>query len=109
VWPADHPAVRPATLKTLARAAARDRAVIPVFAGRRGHPAIIGIRLVPEIARLPSNSGLRQLWRSRPDAVRELDVDDPGVLENLDEPDAYERARRRAESDSGEDFGGKSE
>jgi CTP:molybdopterin cytidylyltransferase MocA len=109
VWPADHPAVRRATLKSLTGAASRDLAVIPVFAGRRGHPAIIGIGLLPEIARLPANSGLRQLWRSRPDAVRELGVDDPGVTENLDDPDAYERARHRVDSDSGEDFGGESE
>jgi CTP:molybdopterin cytidylyltransferase MocA len=109
VWPADHPAVRPATLASLAAAASRDRAIIPVFLGRRGHPAIVGAGLVAEIARLPANTGLRQLWRSRPDAVLELAVDDPGVLENLDDPEAYERARRRAGSDSGEDSGGKSE
>ena len=96
VWPADHPAVRSSTLESLARAASRDRAVIPVFTGRRGHPAIVGADLVVEIARLPPNAGLRQLWRSRSDAVSELAVDDPGVLENLDDPETYERARRRA-------------
>jgi molybdenum cofactor cytidylyltransferase len=109
VWPADHPAVRPATLDELARAASRERAVIPVFAGGRGHPAIVGADLVVEISRLPSAAGLRQLWRSRSDAVRELSVDDPGVLENLDDPETYERALRRASSDFGEDSGGKSE
>jgi molybdenum cofactor cytidylyltransferase len=109
VWPADHPAVRPATLALLADAASRDRAVIPVFRGRRGHPAVVGTGLVADIARLPADGGLRQLWRSRPDAVRELAVDDPGVLENLDDPEAYERARRRVGSDSGEDSGEKSE
>jgi molybdenum cofactor cytidylyltransferase len=96
VWPADHPAVRASTLESLARAASRDRAVIPVFTGRRGHPAIVGADLVFEIARLPANAGLRQLWRSRSDAVSELAVDDPGVIENLDDPETYERARRRA-------------
>ena len=109
VWPADHPAVRPSTLARLAAAASRDRAVIPVFQGRRGHPAVVGAGLVADIARLPADGGLRQLWRSRSDAVRELAVDDPGVLENLDDPEAYERARRRVGSDSGEDSGGKSE
>jgi molybdenum cofactor cytidylyltransferase len=115
VWPADHPAVLPATLLALAQRASREIAVIPVFSGGRGHPAVVGADLVTEIARLTPNSGLRQLWRSRSDAVRELAVDDPGVLENLDDPETYERARRRAASDSrwgthsGEDSGGKSE
>jgi hypothetical protein len=27
--------------------------------------------------------------------VREVTVDDPGVLENLDDPESYDRARRR--------------
>jgi len=114
VWPADHPAVLPATLESLARAASRDTAVIPVFAGVRGHPALVGADLIADIASLPASAGLRQLWRSRADAVRELAVDDPGVLENLDDPVAYERARRRTGSNSESeldpgDSGGKSE
>ena len=109
VWPADHPAVRTATLDSLARAASRDRAVIPVFAGGRGHPAIVGADLVVEIRRLAPNAGLRQLWRSRSDAVRELAVDDAGVLENLYDPETYERARHREGSHPAGDFGRESE
>jgi molybdenum cofactor cytidylyltransferase len=109
VWPADHPTVRTATLDSLARAASRDRAVIPVFAGGRGHPAIVGADLVVEIRRLAPNAGLRQLWRSRSDAVRELAVDDAGVLENLDDPETYERARHREGSHPAGDFGRESE
>jgi hypothetical protein len=45
--------------------------------------------------------------------VRELEVDDPGILENLDDPETYERVRRRAEKElrpeRGGDFGGRSE
>jgi CTP:molybdopterin cytidylyltransferase MocA len=95
VWPADHPAVRPATLLALAARASRDAAVIPVYSGGRGHPALVGADLVSEIARIPPEEGLRQLWRTRRDAVREVTVDDPGVLENLDDPESYDRARRR--------------
>jgi molybdenum cofactor cytidylyltransferase len=75
--------------------------VIPVKSGRRGHPAIVGADLVPDIARIPTDSGLRQLWRDRSDHVRELEVDDPGVLENLDDPETYERARRREDGRAG--------
>lgn len=95
VWPADHPAVRLATIRELARHAGNELAVIPVFSGGRGHPAVLGAGLVPDVDRIPANSGLRQLWRTRADAVRELAVDDPGVLENLDDPETYERALRR--------------
>ena len=40
---------------------------------------------------------MRVQWRERAESVRELDVDDPGVIENLDDPEIYERARRRQE------------
>lgn len=98
VWPADHPAVRPDTLEGLAARAARSRAVIPVFEGRRGHPALVGADFRAAIGEVPARDGLRRLWRDRADAVEELSVNDPGVLENLDDPDSYERARRREET-----------
>ncbi|HVE64978.1 MAG TPA: nucleotidyltransferase family protein [Thermoanaerobaculia bacterium] len=98
VWPADHPAVRPATLERLAGRAARATAVIPLFEGRRGHPALVGADFRTSIGAVPAHDGLRRLWRDRADAVEELAVDDPGVLENLDDPDSYERARHREET-----------
>ena len=98
VWPADHPAVRPDTLEGLAARAARARAVIPVFEGTGGHPALVGADFRAAIGEVPARDGLRRLWRDRADAVEELSVNDPGVLENLDDPDSYERARRREET-----------
>ncbi|MDQ5872017.1 MAG: nucleotidyltransferase family protein [Acidobacteriota bacterium] len=95
VWPADHPAVLESTLERLTDRAARGKAVLPVFGGRRGHPALVGADLRDSIGRIPARDGLRRLWRDRADAVEELPVDDPGVLENLDDPESYERARLR--------------
>jgi molybdenum cofactor cytidylyltransferase len=113
VWPADHPAVSPATLRELANRARRDIAVIPVHSGKRGHPAIVGAGLVADIARIPPSAGLRQLWRDRADRVLEIEIDDPGILENLDDPETYERVLRQAEKElrrkRGGDFAGKSE
>ncbi|MEO8348013.1 MAG: NTP transferase domain-containing protein, partial [Acidobacteriota bacterium] len=95
VWPADHPAVLESTLERLADRAARGKALLPVFGGRRGHPALVGADLRDPIGRIPDRGGLRRLWRDRSDAVEEIPVDDPGVLENLDDPESYERARLR--------------
>jgi CTP:molybdopterin cytidylyltransferase MocA len=97
VWPADHPAVDPATLRRLLAGAARDSALLPVHAGRRGHPALVGADLLAGIADIPASEGLRWLWRDRADAVREIEVADPGVIENLDDPDTYRRALEREE------------
>lgn len=98
VWPADHPAVLASTLARLMGRGEREIAVLPAFGGRRGHPALVGADLRVPIGEIPVNEGLRRLWRDRPDAVCELAVDDPGVVENLDDPESYERARLREET-----------
>lgn len=91
IWPADHPAVNGETLTELARSAGRQRAVLPVHAGRRGHPALVGADLVADIAAIPPGEGLRHLWRMRPDVLVELSVDDSGVLLDLNTPEDYEK------------------
>ena len=91
IWPADHPAVSAPTLTELAGAAGRLRVVLPVHAGRRGHPALVGADLLDAIAAIPPGEGLRHLWRARPDVLVELPVDDSGVLVDLDTPEDYER------------------
>lgn len=95
VWPADHPAVLESTLERLIGRAAREKAVLPVYGEKRGHPALIGADLRDSIGRISDQDGLRRLWRDRAEAVETVFVDDPGVLENLDDPDSYERARLR--------------
>jgi molybdenum cofactor cytidylyltransferase len=92
VWPADHPAVAAHTLHSLARQGQRARVAVPLHAGRRGHPALIGSDLVGDIARIPEGEGLRHLWRARPEALVEVPVDDAGTLLDLDTPEDYDRA-----------------
>jgi CTP:molybdopterin cytidylyltransferase MocA len=85
------------TLRLLIDSASRQLALLPVHGGRRGHPALVGADLLAGIGGIPRNEGLRWLWRERADAVREIEVADRGVIENLDDPAAYERARRMEE------------
>ena len=91
IWPADHPAVAGETLTELMRAAGRPRVVLPVHAGRRGHPALVGADLVADIVAIPPGEGLRHLWRVRPEVLVEVPVDDSGVLIDLNTPDDYEK------------------
>lgn len=90
VWPADHPAVSAAAVRLLADRADPARTLLPTYRSRRGHPALIGRELLPEIARIPPEEGLRRLWRIRSDAVREIAVEDPGVIRNVDTPADYD-------------------
>ncbi|MDQ6892878.1 MAG: nucleotidyltransferase family protein [Acidobacteriota bacterium] len=94
VWPADHPAVSVETVRLLASRGERGLALIPTWKGRRGHPALVGEQLRAAAAACPDEGGLRKLWRARLEAVREIEVEDPGVVADADTPEAYQAALR---------------
>lgn len=89
--PVDHPMVRGDTVSRLldeARAAGAPLTV-PMYQGKRGHPAIFGAALFPELLDASLEGGARTVvHRHLRDALK-LEVDDPGVLVDIDTPDAY--------------------
>jgi CTP:molybdopterin cytidylyltransferase MocA len=90
VTPADLPALSPATVRALLAAIARGEVplAVPAHRGKRGHPLAIAAALLPEIATLDPAVGLRQILERHP--VRELPVDDRGVIADVDTPADYE-------------------
>jgi xanthine dehydrogenase accessory factor len=85
---ADQPFVRPATLEALARrASAGDgRIFIPTFRGIRGNPVLFDRNLAPEVAQIEGDVGCRAMFPNHPSEIREVPVDDPGVLVDIDTP-----------------------
>lgn len=94
VWPVDHPLVSATSVRRLAEGADRRLATIPTFRTRRGHPALVGMGLREDLLSLPPGVGLRELWRAKPEALRERALDDPGVVANVDTPEQYAEALR---------------
>lgn len=93
VLPVDHPLVDPATVEELLAAfdgAAWDAAV-PVHAGRRGHPVVLGRALFRALLDEEMADGISALLERDPGRVREVPVEDEGVLADIDTPDAYRR------------------
>jgi molybdenum cofactor cytidylyltransferase len=92
--PADHPLVSPATFAAMAAAHADGpgRIVVPVHAGRNGHPTLFPREALAELSSIPT---LRDVVRRDPGRVLRLPVPDPGVLADLDTPADYERALAR--------------
>jgi len=84
--PVDHPLVRVDSLQKIRAAASASRVIIPCHQGRRGHPTLFGRDLWPLIFSLPLEEGARGVLHQKPEVVVELDVDDPGVLQNLNAP-----------------------
>lgn len=93
VSPADLPALRSETVSTLVRRMEETGAplALPVYQGRRGHPLAIAPALIPEIDTLDPDVGLKQLRDRHEDLLFELEVEDPGVVEDVDTPEDYEK------------------
>lgn len=85
---ADMPGTTPALVAMLlARwAAAREKIVVPVHHGHRGHPVILPARFRDELLALSGDVGARGILRAHADAVEEVPVDDPAVLFDVDLP-----------------------
>ncbi len=90
IHPSDHPLVAIETVKRLIEAHAHDtgKIVIPVFAGRRGHPTLFPREC---IERLPPGETLRGLIRGDETRVLLVQVDDEGTVLDMDTPEDYEK------------------
>jgi molybdenum cofactor cytidylyltransferase len=87
----DHPAVTPATIAALLDCCAHAPLRIPRFAGRGGHPIWISKSLMPEFLALPARSSAREVVTRHTGETAYIDVDDPGILADVDDPAAYAR------------------
>lgn len=85
----DHPAVCSETLSRLLKAAGPLR--IPCYLGRRGHPIWFSAALAAEFLALSPDSTAREVVKRHASEVEYIEVDDPGVLEDIDEPNDYRR------------------
>ena len=64
--------------------------VVPTFKGRRGHPVLFASRVFPEIHAADPSVGARSVVHAHSDR-REIEVDDRGVLVDIDTPADYAR------------------
>ena len=91
IQPGDHPDVSAATLNQLTQAARRQphHVVIPQYQGRGGHPVFVPSALLEPLLHWKGSDGLRGYWKTRPETCHRVDVDDPGVVRDLDTPEDY--------------------
>ena len=97
VLPGDMPLVRPATLLTVANGLANNPVVYAQHRGRRGHPVGFGAELFSELVQLTGDEGARRLSARYPSAG--LEVDDPGVLIDVDTEADLAAVRRALKAD----------
>ena len=89
----DHPAFSASLIAKLLEQfeATHAPVVIPTFQGERGHPVVIGRLLIPELLELPAGAPANAVIRRHRHATQFVEVSDPGVLLDVDDPEAYAR------------------
>jgi molybdenum cofactor cytidylyltransferase len=91
VLPADMPMVQPATLLAVAAALEHHPVAYAQHRGRRGHPVGFAAELYSELVTLTGDEGARRLVARYP--AHGVDVDDPGVLIDVDTEADLEKLR----------------
>lgn len=89
---ADQPGITPEVLRRLAGAYQQGgkKIVVPVYRGRRGNPVLIARELWPLIMALEGDVGAREIIRAHPEEVLTVEVDCPGVVQDIDTPADYQ-------------------
>jgi molybdenum cofactor cytidylyltransferase len=85
VLPADMPLVRSETIRAVAAALVDHPVAYAQHLGRRGHPVGFSSELFSELVVLRGDEGARRLLARYP--AHAVEVDDPGVLVDIDTPD----------------------
>src|SRR5208283_4048994 len=83
---ADQPFLRPETIDHLIDCyrAQSHPAVIPVYKGHRGNPALLDRSLFPEVMTLSGDVGFRAILSRHTEEILRVPVDDVGVLIDVD-------------------------
>jgi molybdenum cofactor cytidylyltransferase len=91
--PVDCPAPDPETVERVA-AAFRGRPsaiqlVVPQFRGKHGHPVCASPAIARELLALPASAQARDVVHRHVSDTLYVDVDDPGILTDVDNPERY--------------------
>ena len=100
---ADQPDIGPEIMNRMIRefkqANPRRGIVRPVYRGLRGHPVLIGVRYLQEALQLQGDVGARQILANHPEDILEIEVNQDGILRDIDTPEAYRKYLKRAGTD----------
>lgn len=93
VLPGDMPFVLPSTIRSLVQVfEARGGIVSPRCGGKRGHPVVLAPALQREILEADGGSTLHHVLNAHRSERIDLDVEDRGVLRDVDTKEDLERA-----------------
>ncbi len=104
---ADQPFLKPEIIDRLIEEREKTGAsiVFPVYKGFRGNPVLIGRSLFPEMMQISGDIGCRSLFGLHAERIRKVQVEDIGVLIDLDTAEDVAKATSFKEKSLEEAFG----
>ena len=82
----DMPWIDAESLSALLALASPEHIVVPIFQGQSGHPVIFGRQFWPALQELTGDAGAKSVLQAHPHSVRRLQLNDPGILRDVDTP-----------------------
>jgi molybdenum cofactor cytidylyltransferase len=97
---ADQPFLQPETFGRIVDQYRRSSAqiVIPTYKGFRGNPVLLDRSVFPEVMALGGDVGCRAIFGSHLEGIAKVEVEDVGILLDIDDQADYERLRRFGQS-----------
>ncbi|MFQ5750713.1 MAG: NTP transferase domain-containing protein [bacterium] len=72
-----------------------DKIILPVYRGKRGHPAIFPKTFFPKILSSPATNSAADLIHKHPKQIYEMEVDDECILWNINTKQDLEAVRKK--------------
>jgi molybdenum cofactor cytidylyltransferase len=93
IWPVDQPGVPVTVVRDLIRLfeSTASRIVLPVYQGRRGHPALFSRSLFAELLDTPLNEGARAVVLGHRDEIALVQTTEPATVLDIDTAEDYRR------------------
>jgi molybdenum cofactor cytidylyltransferase len=89
VSPVDYPAIKSETVSAVIDAIDDWDFAVPRHEGRHGHPICFRAAIIPEFLALPEDGQARDVVHRHRGSTVYVDVDDAGILRDVDDPAAY--------------------
>lgn len=93
IMPVDCPLMTGAVLEGLIGQFEEDRFCVPCYRGKKGHPLLVPITYREEIICHDGTNGLKAITDRDPEKMKRIEVDDEGVVMDMDTPQAYEEIK----------------
>ncbi|MBD3225297.1 MAG: NTP transferase domain-containing protein [Caldithrix sp.] len=93
----DQPHLHPSTYERIVHKARHqpECIIIPKYQQKKGHPVYLPKVLMDDILKAPPESRLDTMIKKRQNVMRLIEVDDPGILQDIDTPSDLQRIEQQ--------------